>query len=316
MSRRCPPVLEARRRWAIAAVTAVVLLAAPGGARAFDTGPHSDITRDALLAEGFGATAADVVVVNNWFVDLYSNSSKIPQSGHADTAVSVLGAFFENDEKWPQAVLDAANRMHFDASIWDVANVAKAQAEWERLQRATTQLLRSIQSAGGPNKELQLLSAIGIGLHSLQDFYSHSNWIEEQGVTGVDGTDWTKLTFGHTPTWFDVPKAARDKLDVYIGASTGHKDRPHGAWNTDGNRSMKKGVNKDWPGRPGYTNAYTTAYFATRQWVQAIRAALGDEALWRRAQRSQLVLRGPRADTVPGHVPGAAPAVRPAHAQR
>jgi hypothetical protein len=92
MSRRCPRVLEARRRWAIAAVAAVALLAAPGGARAFDTGPHSDITRDALLAEGFGATAADVVVVNNWFVDLYSNSSKIPQSGHADTAVSVLGA--------------------------------------------------------------------------------------------------------------------------------------------------------------------------------------------------------------------------------
>ena len=135
------------------------------------------------------------------------------------------------------------------------------------------------------NKELQLLSTIGIGLHSLQDFYSHSNWIEKQGVDGVDGTDWSKLPFGHTPTWFDVPKAARDKLNVYIGESTGHKDRPHGAWNTDGNKSMKKGVNKDWPGRLGYTNAYTTAYFATRQWVQAIHAALGDEALWQRTLR-------------------------------
>ena len=77
-----------QRSWAVAAVTAVALLAAPAGAQAFDTGPHSDITRDALAAEGFGATATDVVVVNNWFVDLYSNSSKIPQSGHADTAVS------------------------------------------------------------------------------------------------------------------------------------------------------------------------------------------------------------------------------------
>ena len=28
---------------------------------------------------------------------------------------------------------------------------------------------------------------------------------------------------------------------------------------------MTQGVNKDWPGRPGYTNAYVTAYFATRQ---------------------------------------------------
>src|SRR5262245_9140542 len=86
---------------AVAALAAITLLAAPAGGPAFATGPQSDITRDALAAEGFGATARDVVVVNNWFVDLYSNSSKIPQSGHADTMVSIFGAFFENDEHWP-----------------------------------------------------------------------------------------------------------------------------------------------------------------------------------------------------------------------
>jgi hypothetical protein len=273
------------RALALAALTAAALLTAPDAARSFDTGPHSDITRDALISEGFGPTAQDVVVVNNWFVDLYSNSSKIPQSGHADTAVSVLGAFFENDEGWSQAVLDGANRTHFDASIWDVANVGKAEAEWDRLQRATTQQLRSIRSVNGPDQEIQVLSTIGMGLHALQDFYSHSNWIEQQGVTGVDGTDWSKLRFGLTPVWFDVPKKARDALNVYIGESTGHKDRPHGAWNTDGNRAMTHGVNKDWPGRPGYANAYTSAYFATRQWVRAIHAALGDEALWQRVLR-------------------------------
>jgi hypothetical protein len=273
------------RSVALAALTAAALLAAPDSAPAFDTGPHSDITRDALTAEGFSATATDVVVVNNWFIDLYSNSSKIPQSGHAKTSVSVLGAFFENDENWPQAVLDGAGRMHFDSSLWDVANVGKAQVEWERLQRSTTQLLRSIKSVNGPTKEIQVLSTIGMGLHALQDFYSHSNWIEQQGVAGNDGTDWSKLPFGLTPTWFDVPKDERDKLNVYIGESTGHEERPHGAWNTDGNKTMEKGVNKDWPGRAGYANAYTTSYFATRQWVQAIHAALGDEALWQRVIR-------------------------------
>src|SRR4051794_7136534 len=101
----------------LAAITTIALLAVPAGAQAFDTGPHSDITRDALTAEGFGPTATDVAVVNDWFVDLYSNSSKIPQSGHADTAVSVFGALFENDEKWSRGVLDAANRLHFDAGI-------------------------------------------------------------------------------------------------------------------------------------------------------------------------------------------------------
>jgi hypothetical protein len=43
---------------------------------------------------------------------------------------------------------------------------------------------------------------------------------------------------------------------------------------------MEHGVNKDWPGRPGYANAYLASYFATRQWVRAVHAALGDEALW------------------------------------
>jgi hypothetical protein len=273
------------RSLAAAALTATAVLAAPAAAPAFDTGPHSDITRDALTAEGFGATATDVVVVNNFFVDLYSNSSKVPQSGHADTAVSVLGAFFENDENWPQGVLDGANRLHFDASLWDVANVGKAQLEWDRLQRSTTQLLGSIKSVNGSNKEIQVLSTIGMGLHALQDFYSHSNWIEELSVAGTDGTDWSKLQVGLTPTWFDVPKETRDGLNVYIGESSDHKDRKHGAWNTEGNKKMFKGVNKDWPGRPGYANAYTTAYFATRQWVQAIHTALGDEALWQRVMR-------------------------------
>src|SRR4051794_25128735 len=272
------------RSSALAALTATILLAAPAGAHAFDTGPHSDITRDALTAEGFGPTATDVAVVNNWFVDLYSNSSKIPQSGHADTSVSVFGALFENDEHWPQGVLDAANRMHFDASIWDVSDVGKAEIEWIRLQRATTQALRSIKSAGF-DKEVQVLSVIGTTLHSLQDFYSHSNWIEDQGVAGDDGTDWSTLSFGGTPTWFDVPQSTRKDLNVYIGASTGHEGRPHGKWNTDGNKNMVHGVNKDWPGRIGYTNAYLAAYFASRQWVQAIHVALGDEALWQSTLR-------------------------------
>src|SRR5829696_2296108 len=85
-------------------------LVAPAGAQAFDTGPHSDVTRDALIAEGFGSTAADVATVNNWFVDLYSNASKVPQSGHASTGVEIVGSLIGPRENWPEAVLTAANR--------------------------------------------------------------------------------------------------------------------------------------------------------------------------------------------------------------
>jgi hypothetical protein len=279
--RRTSP--QARITRLVTLLAAALLLALPAApAAAFDTGPHSDMTRDAMTSEGFGRTAADVSVVSNWLVDLYSNSSKIPQSGHAKTRVEVLGSLFGPREDWPKAVLEGAGRMHFDSSIWDVFDVHQARREWERLQKATTQAIRSIKASGGVNRDAQLLTVIGITLHSLQDFYSHSNWIEKQGVPGVDGTDWSKLSVGHTPTWFDVPPITRDTLNVYIGESTFHKERPHGAWNTEGNTKMAKGVNKDWPGRPGYENAYITAYFATRQWIRALREVIADDTIWTR----------------------------------
>lgn len=254
---------------------------APDAASGFDTGPHSDISRDALTAEGFGNTAVDVANVDNWFVDLYSNASKIPQSGHSTIGKGILGSLLGPRENWPDAVVKAATRTHFDSSRDDIANAERVQKEWERLMRNTLSLGFN---ARVHNKPLELLTAIGMSLHELEDFYSHSNWIEQQGFEGVDGTDWSKLTFGQTPTWFDVPAEKRAQLNVYIGETTGHK-RTHGGWNSDGNRSMKSGVNKDWPGRPGYANAYMTAYFATRQWLRALRTALADDAFWTRAQR-------------------------------
>ena len=237
-------------RRGIVGLTVLACLIAPGAAHAFDTGPHSDITRDALIAEGFSSTAADVAVVNNWFVDLYSNASKVPQSGHAGTLIEIVGSLIGPRENWPDGVVTAATRTHFDSSIWDVANVAKAEQEWNRLQRSTSQLLRSINVAGAAAKEVQVLTTIGMGLHQLQDFYSHSNWIEKQGFPGNDGTNWSQFSVGLTPTWFDVPKETRDGLYVYIGESTGHKERPHGAWNTEGNKSMARGSTRTGPAAP------------------------------------------------------------------
>ncbi len=49
-------------------------LIAVGPAAAYDTGPHFDITRDALAAEGFGEKAIQIAQVTNWMVDLYENA--------------------------------------------------------------------------------------------------------------------------------------------------------------------------------------------------------------------------------------------------
>jgi hypothetical protein len=53
---------------------------------------------------------------------------------------------------------------------------------------------------------------------------------------------------------------------------------------------------KDWPGRPLYMQSAIAAYFATRQWVQAVRSWVADEACWSRAQRFSQFLRDLRHD--------------------
>ena len=110
----------------------------------------------------------------------------------------------------------------------------------------------------GRTRSSSCSSTIGMGLHALQDFYSHSNWMEQQGVTGVDGTDWSKLTFGLTPTWFDVPKAdARQaqRLHRRVDRAQGAPARrlEHRRQQVDG-----EGRQQGLAGAPGYTDAYTT----------------------------------------------------------
>ncbi|MFY9489081.1 MAG: PLAT/LH2 domain-containing protein [Solirubrobacterales bacterium] len=264
-------------------VSAVLLIfAAP--ASAFDTGPHFDISRDALQTEGFGATASDVVTVNNWFVDLYANAGSIPHSGHSEWWRTLLGGGYFAREHWPTSVVHGALRSHFDYSGSSVnrrlTTTPEVQQEWDRLRRATYSLALKAKADNDP---AALLSVLGMSLHTLQDFYSHSNWIEPQGVEGVDGPNWQNFAQGATPTWFDVPADVLAQTHIY---STGHpvERRAHGGWHSDKNRSMKTGVNKDWPGRLGYNDSYMTAFFATRQWIQAIRTWVADDGFWFRAR--------------------------------
>src|SRR5262245_8540327 len=110
------------------ALVAAAMLTSAAPASAYDTGPHSEITEDALRAEGFNADAVGVAQVNNWFVDLYEQAEKNPFSGHAGFWRRALTLAI-NIEDWPDSVLDAANRSHFDGpTLFGTAGVS---AEWD-----------------------------------------------------------------------------------------------------------------------------------------------------------------------------------------
>src|SRR5688572_31692692 len=131
---------------------AVGLCLAPASAQAFDTQPHADMTRDALTAEGFGRAGADVGMVNNWFVDYYTNPDDNPYSGHANALVGFL-RFKLNHEDWLHQWVEGARRMHFDAEkrqvpMPDLSNTAGVDKEWQRLMFLTR---KWVQYAGRQN---------------------------------------------------------------------------------------------------------------------------------------------------------------------
>jgi hypothetical protein len=258
----------------------MLVLARPGWA--FDAGPHADITRDALTAEGFGNTAVQVVQVNNWYVDLYENSNKLPHSGHASGWHTFLGGGVWDSENWSQAMVDAADRSHFDSSNGGFSTTAALTAEWDRLQRAVYTLSRQAAAADNPNP-VQLLTVLGISLHQVQDFYAHSNWVEPKGIAGYEGPGWAARNLGDASTWFDMAAKTRIRETLYVAGSPGIT-RGHGDWRTDNNVNLATGMNKDWPGRPLYEQAHMAAYFATRQWVRAVRIWVNNESFWRSVQ--------------------------------
>jgi hypothetical protein len=274
-------------------VVAVLGLASP--AQAFDAGPHTDMTRDALTAEGFGGTAADVGVVDNWFVDYYWNAKKNPFSGHADVKRTLLALIqIFAIEFWPQDAIDGTNHLHFDSSeegFPDLSTTKGVDDEWQRLLKVTR---NQLQKARADQDPLAVMTVIGASLHGVQDFYAHTNWVETTGeFNSVLGPGWDPAKYGSNPTYFDVPKTDRDNVPLF-SAVTGI-DRGHGGWASKDLSAVKEneegGANKDWPGRPLYEKAYVTSYFASRQWIRAAKGWLGDDALWSRTQR----LGSPRA---------------------
>ena len=257
--------------------------------RAFDTGPHFDLTRDALAAEGFGNTASQVAQVTGWMTDLYAAAD---ETGETPAWLRErIAAGLATPEAWPEAAITAAARLHFDGAATVTLNGETKKlesgeamaAEWDRLARATRAAAIDRANANDPQG---LLMVLGASLRAVQDFYAHTNWVEPAGDAakdGVDGPGWAALgTYGSHPTWFDVPPSVRAAARLHAGV--GEPLREAGFWNSDGNRNLATALNKDWPGRPYYREAYITACFAGRQWVEAVHEWVNNEPVWHAAQ--------------------------------
>ena len=120
-----------------------------------------------------------------------------------------------------------------------------------------------------------MIALLGMSLHSVQDFYTHSNWPELQAPPA--GVDYATLT------WFD--SAAAQRAGVKTGKASTSNDTsqtPHGGYND--------GMNHDSYGRPNWDRAYVLAYAAERQWVNQAKAWVSEvnPAVWEGARNLSL----------------------------
>jgi hypothetical protein len=211
---------------------------------AFDTGHHSDLTREALQDEGFSDTSIKVTQVQNWLVDYFSSS---PVSGL-------------------QGIKADAEKLHFD----NLFSTSQVQNYWGNL---TVNTKNAVQQAARENDPLKLLTVLGISLHAVQDFYTHSNWVETHQPSG---------NAYRTETWFDSTPEQHADLGLFTGS---YPELRPGATQLHGD--YNSGLNHDSYVRPNWDQSYVFAYAASRQWTNAVRTWVNEvnPSFWQSVQR-------------------------------
>ncbi|MGA7933251.1 MAG: hypothetical protein WCA35_06865 [Kovacikia sp.] len=216
------------------------LLLIPKKVAAFDTGHHADLTREALQTEGFSNTSIEIAQVENWFVDYFSIS--------------------------PTSQLKAdVEKLHFD----NLFSETQIRNYWGNLSLNTK---LAVQAAARENDPLKLLSLLGMSLHAVQDFYTHSNWVETHEPTG---------DVYRTDTWFNSPMLSNLFTGSYETLRPGAQQL-HGDYNS--------GLNHDSYVWPNWDRSYVFAYAASREWVNAIHGWMNEvnPSFWTTVQQLEV----------------------------
>lgn len=251
---------------------------------AFDTGPHFDMTEDVLASREFAFYGKSIRTVQsaNFLVDFHEfmrkdmfKSIKKEYRGIPLIDIPVLDPTCR--AKMEKILEIGDEQMHFD----DLGSTADVARRWDAMVAATEVVAKQKAKDGDI---LGLLTLLGMSLHNVQDFYTHSNWVE-QGFDNPGIGKGALAAYGTHPTWLSVDRAVREKLRVYTNAPKGSPGRWHGGWDSNWKTSpppaATDSLNKDWAGRNYYPDAYLCAYFATAQWTRLFRYFLRDTpAVW------------------------------------
>ncbi|HUR65199.1 MAG TPA: hypothetical protein VMZ03_02510 [Chitinophagaceae bacterium] len=236
-----------QRPWRMIILFSFFLLGSTRKAIAFDTWWHAEATRKAMVANGFSADARLATQVSNYLTDFLAVLN-MPNEELNNMGIQALRFRSNNSYDF----------LHFDA----VFSIADLEKNWTGIFENTKNALKKYSAPGMTEPGFRLIvlyNIIGASLHAIQDFYSHSNWVNlymQQGGATI-------------PIWFDVPAEERKKLNLYTGiyAKPYNGHVPH------------ETLNKDCSTRQYNKEAVEAAERASVDWVKRLIDAV-PEAPW------------------------------------
>lgn len=210
-------------------------------AMAFDTWWHAECTRKAMVANGFSGDARLATQVSNYITDFHSAilfGSGIPEKERVEVFKLKQEMSYEY--------------MHFDA----IFTTADIETNWQFLFNNTVRALKKYNNNPDVKSGFRLIvlfNIVGASLHTVQDFYSHSNWVNTYVLLNKN-----------IPTWYEEDSTYRRSLQLYTGAY------PDGS--VKGMKSHSE-LNKDCSARPLNKEAVAVAEKSSIEWVKKIMEA-------------------------------------------
>lgn len=209
---------------------------------AFDTWWHAECTRKAMVANGFSSDARLATQFSNYLTDFFPALSMLDEKLASARRVDML-------RQLKVDVDPSVDYMHFDA----IFTTADIEQNWKMLLNNTIYALKKYAASpevrGGFRLPV-LFNIIGASLHTVQDFYSHSNWVNLHVSMNKP-----------VPVWFEADSLERSQLKLFTGAY------PDGSAKGHANHSD---LNKDCSTRPFNKEAVEAAERASIDWVKRL----------------------------------------------
>lgn len=212
----------------LALITLAALLASP--AAGFDTYWHSQASQAVGQAFGFSEHAWKVMQMGNFAPDFFGPVADFASKGLKSSDIDKIGAY--NAQNGPARA--AAIFMHFDNLNAELTRNSQFDYIFTQLLHTTQNTLAAVNKRNdidARTKKVLILVALGASLHTVQDFYSHSDWIHNDfnklPVKMMDAGD-GRL---RAPTWYEFRAKAGDPdkwpIQVHTGIYPPSKDSPN-----------------------------------------------------------------------------------------